>query len=111
MTSLCYHFLLPLLPKPGLKPYFTAIPSGLLNTGIMFILLLPPQGFFHLVLFIKILVDPDDRVLNRSDTVYAGELAFSSHSNVSAGSLVGRPLQVAGGGMTALLPSSLQIQD
>ena len=72
MTSLCYHFLLPLLPKPGLKPYFTAIPSGLLNTGIMFILLLPPQGFFHLVLFIKILVDPDDHVLNRSDTVYAG---------------------------------------
>ena len=40
-----------------------------------------------------------------------GELAFSSHSNVSAGSLVGRPLHVAGGGMTALLPSSLQIQD
>lgn len=44
-----------------------------------------------------------------------GELAFSSHSlgrtSVSAGSLVGRPLQVTGGGMTALLASSLQIQD
>lgn len=72
MASLYYHFLLPLLPKPGLKPYFTAIPSGLLNTGFMFILSLPPQGFFYLVLFIKILVDPDDHVLSRSDTVYAG---------------------------------------
>ena len=44
-----------------------------------------------------------------------GECAVSSHSlgrtSVSAGSLVGRPLQVTGGGMTAFLPSSLQIQD
>lgn len=44
-----------------------------------------------------------------------GELAFSSHSlgrtSVLAGSLVGGPLQVTGGWMTALLPRSLQIQD